>query len=79
MRMKLACFILRQFMAAGHLSIAVADGPMHHIKARRTGPQVAIRLARRGVLWRLMLQPDLAFGECYMDGDLQIESGTIDD
>ena len=53
MRMKLACFILRQFMAAGHLSIAVADGPMHHIKARRTGPQVAIRLARRGVLWRL--------------------------
>jgi len=54
MRMKLACFILRQFMAAGHLSIAVADGPMHHIKARRTGPQVAIRLARRGVLWRLV-------------------------
>ena len=54
MRMKLACFILRQFMAAGHLSIAVADGPMHHIRARRTGPQVAIRLARRGVLWRLV-------------------------
>ena len=79
MRMKLACFILRQFMATGHLSIAAADDPIHHIRARRTWPQVAIRLARRGVLWRLMLQPDLAFGECYMDGDLQIESGTIDD
>ena len=79
MHIELAGFILRQFMAAGQLSIAVADGPMHHIKAPRTGPQVAIRLARRGVLWRLMLHPDLAFGESYMDGDLQIESGTIDD
>ena len=66
-------------MAAGHFSIAVADGLMHHIKARCTQPQVSIRLAHRGVLWRLILQPDLAFGECYMDGDLQIESGTIDD
>lgn len=79
MHIELAGFILRQFMAAGQLSIAVADGPMHHIKAPRTGPQVAIRLARRGILWRLMLHPDLAFGESYMDGDLQIESGTIDD
>ena len=26
-----------------------------------------------------MLHPDLAFGESYMDGDLQIESGDIDD
>ena len=29
--------------------------------------------------WRLIPCPDLAFGESYMDGDLQIESGSIDD
>ena len=79
MRMGLACFILRQFMAVGRLSIAIADGPMQHIKACDSGPDVAIRLAHRGVLWRLILCPDLAFGESYMDGDLQIESGKIDD
>jgi cyclopropane-fatty-acyl-phospholipid synthase len=52
---------------------------MQHIKACDSGPDVGIRLAHRGVLWRLILCPDLAFGESYMDGDLQIESGKIDD
>ena len=79
MRIKLACFILSQFMAVGRLSIAIADGPMQHIKASDSGPDITIRLAHRGVLWRLILCPDLAFGESYMDGDLQIESGKIDD
>jgi len=42
-------------------------------------PGVAIRLAHRGVLWRLILCLDLAFGGSYMDGDLKIDSGKIDD
>ena len=42
MRMGLACFILRQFMVIGRLSIAIADGPMQHIKACDSGPDVAI-------------------------------------
>ena len=79
MRMGLACFILSQFMAVRRLSIAIADGPMQHIKASDTGPDVAIRLAHRGVLWRLILCSDLAFGESFMNGDLQIELGKIDD
>ena len=79
MCMGLACFILRHFMAVGRLSIAIADGPMQHIKASDSGPDVTIRLAHRGVLWRLILCPVLAFGESYMDGDLQIESGKTDD
>ena len=79
MRMGLACFILRQFMVVGRLSIAIAEGPMQHTKACDSGPDVAIRLVHRGVLWRLILCPNLAFGKSYMDGDLQIESGKIDD
>ena len=70
MRMRFACFILSQFMAVGRLSIAIADGPMQHRKASDAGPDVAIRLAHRGVLWRLILCSGLAFGESYMDGDL---------
>jgi hypothetical protein len=72
-------YVLRQFLAVGQLSIALGDGPMHHITAGTAGPQAAIRLTHRRVLRRLMLHPDLAFSESYMDGDLQIESGDIDD
>ena len=57
-------------MAVGRLSIAIADGPMQHIKASDSGPDVATRLAHRGVLWRLILFPNLAFGESFIDGDL---------
>ena len=79
MRTGLTCFILRQFMVVGRLSIAITNGPMQYIKACDSGPDVAIRLAHGGVLWRLLLCPDLAFGESYVDGDLKIESGKIDD
>ena len=34
---------------------------MHPITAGTAGPQAAIRLTHRRVLWRLMLHPDLAF------------------
>ena len=65
-------------MAVGRLSIAIADGPMQQIKACDSGPDFAIRLAHRGILWRLILCPDPAFGESNMDGDLQIESSEVD-
>ena len=77
--MGLACSILRQLMAVGRLSIAIADGPMQHIKANDSGSDVAIHPAHRGVLWQLILCPNLAFGESYMDGVLQIESDKIND
>ena len=44
MRMGLACFILRQFMAVERLSIAIVDGPMQHIKASDSGPDITIHL-----------------------------------
>ena len=79
MLIRFAQYVLRQFLAVGQLSIALGDGPMHPITTGMAGPQAAIRLTHRQVLWRLMLHPDLAFGESYMDGDLQIDSGDIDD
>jgi len=79
MLIKFARFILCQFMATGRLSIAVGDGPYHHIIAKKDGPHAAIRLAHKGILWRLILQPDLAFGEAYMDGDLIVKDDKLDD
>ena len=79
MLISFAQYVLRQFIAVRHLSIALGDGPMHLITAGTAGPQAAIHLTHRRVLWRLTLHPDLAFGESYIGGDLQIESGDIDD
>ena len=79
MLIRFAQYVLRQFLAVGQLSIALGDGPMHPVTTGTAGPQAAIRLTQRQVLWRLMLHPDLAFGGSYMDGNLQIKSGDIDD
>ena len=54
MRMGLACFILRQFMAVGRLSIAIADGPMQHIKA-----------AIPGQMLPLILPTAAFYGDCF--------------
>lgn len=42
-------------------------------------PAVAIRVADRRLLWRLFLKPELAVGEAYMDGSLEVENGDIYD
>ncbi len=38
---------------------------------------VAIRLKKNSTAWRLALNPDLYLGEAYMDGDLEIQQGTL--
>ena len=76
--MGLSCSILRQFMAVGRLSIAIADGTERYMKASDSRLGVTIHLAHHGVLWRLMLCPNRAFCESYIDGELQIESCRID-
>ena len=44
MLIRFARYVLRQFLAVGQLSIALGDGPTHHITAGPAGPQAAIRL-----------------------------------
>ena len=51
-------YVLHQFLAIGQLSIALGDGPMHPVTAGTAGPQAAIRLTHRRVLWRLVLALD---------------------
>ncbi len=43
-----------------------------------SGPAVAIRLLP-GAVRKLLLNPELAIGECYMNGDLVIEQGELYD
>jgi cyclopropane-fatty-acyl-phospholipid synthase len=44
-----------------------------------TGKPVAIRFATRATEWAILRNPELTFGEAYMDGTLIVEQGTIAD
>ena len=43
------------------------------------GPAVAVRLADQKALLQLLRDPDLAFGELFMDGRMQVLEGSIYD
>ena len=79
MVIRCSIFLFRQFIAMGRLSIALGQGGLYHLDSGQTGPHVTIHLAHQGVFWRILLKPDLAIGEAYMDGTLVISDGTLDD
>jgi cyclopropane-fatty-acyl-phospholipid synthase len=66
---------LRHFVTVGRLVVRGPDG-MAHVYGDGSGPEVAIRLAKGWPL-KLMLNPDLALGEAYMEGGLTFEQGDI--
>ena len=51
------------------------DGGSHHIG--RGAPSITIRIVEPDVITKLILNPDLAFGEAYMDGTLVVDQGDI--
>lgn len=75
--MFLLCGLLRQIIRKGALTVLAPDGCSHHIG--NGSPSIAIRIVDPGVIPRLILNPDMAFGEAYMDGGLVVEDGDIYD
>jgi len=71
-------FFLQRFIRRGSLAFTLADGT-HFICGDGTGTPAAIRLATKEAERRLLLDPELAFGEIYMDGSLMVERGSIAD
>ncbi|MBK5911062.1 SAM-dependent methyltransferase [Rhodothalassium salexigens] len=67
---------LRHFIKTGALMVIFPDGQSARFGAGDARP-VAIRLRTQAMVQRLVLDPDLALGEGYMDGDLTIESGDL--
>jgi cyclopropane-fatty-acyl-phospholipid synthase len=66
---------LRRLIGLGCLTIIDAKG-RGAVYGDGSGPQITVRL-RPGAAGRILLNPDLKFGECFMDGDLIIEQGDI--
>lgn len=69
--------LLRQIIRKGTLTVIAPDGDSHHIGSG--APSITIRIIDPSVIPHLVLNPDLAFGEAYMNGALVIEGGDIYD
>src|SRR6516164_7565658 len=65
----------RRIIHKGTLTLIGPNGQFQHIG--QGAPSVAVRITGYRVIPRLLANPDLAFGEAYMDGTLVVERGDI--
>lgn len=71
--------VLKRIVKNGSLTVIDHRGRSHQFGAPPGDDTVVIRLHRASTARRLALNPKLALGESYMDGDLTIERGSIYD
>src|SRR6188508_3463892 len=70
--------LLRHFVTRGALRVITARGTTFTC-GDGTGKPVTIRFANRQAEWDILRDPELKFGECYMDGSVVVDQGTIAD
>jgi cyclopropane-fatty-acyl-phospholipid synthase len=70
--------VLRSFFRQGMLRLTTAGGTTFEF-GDGTGTPVAVRFTTRAAQWGVLLDPELAVGETYMNGTLVIERGSIAD
>ncbi|MGH6769419.1 MAG: class I SAM-dependent methyltransferase [Xanthobacteraceae bacterium] len=69
---------LRHFIRAGNLRLTTAAGATH-IFGDGSGPPAAIRFLTRAAERGVLIDPELRFGEAYVEGTMVVEEGTIAD
>ena len=69
---------LERFIRAGNLRVTTAGG-MSFTLGDSTGTPLAIRFTTRAAERGVLLDPEVRFGEAYMDGSVVIEQGSIAD
>ncbi|MBY0612711.1 MAG: cyclopropane-fatty-acyl-phospholipid synthase family protein [Beijerinckiaceae bacterium] len=71
-------FVFRQLVTTGSLELVTANG-RHHQFGDGTGRAVRIRFVDRAAEIAFLLDPDLKFGELYVDSRILVEEGTVFD
>ena len=74
----LALAIMRQFVISGTPDLTLAKGSGHQLKGRSPGQHARITIHYRTTFLRLIIKPDLALGETYMDSRISTGNGGID-
>ena len=75
---RLLRFLLKTFIRRGTFQVTTSHGTVLTF-GDGSGRKVAVRFATRAAEWGILLDPELKFGEAYMDGDFLVEEGTIAD
>jgi cyclopropane-fatty-acyl-phospholipid synthase len=75
---RLLRYFLGQFIRRGTMTFAAASGATFTC-GDGTGKPVAVRFLSRRTQRRILLNPELALGEAYMDGTFVVENGSIAD
>src|SRR3982074_813413 len=75
---RLLRFFMSRFIVRGSITFATASGATFTC-GDGTGDPVAVRFLTKAAEQRILLDPELALGELYMDGTLVIERGTMAD
>jgi cyclopropane-fatty-acyl-phospholipid synthase len=75
---RLLRFLLSRFIRRGTFSVTTSRGQTYTF-GDGTGTPVAVRFVTRAAELGILLDPELKFGEAYMDGTLVVEQGTIAD
>ena len=75
---RLLQFFLSQFLRRGSVTFTTASGTTFTC-GDGTGQPVAVRFLNTEAERHLLLDPELALGEVYMDGDMVMEKGSIAD
>ncbi len=69
---------LTEFVRSGVLTVTAASGARFTC-GDGTGEPVVVRFVTKDAERRIIFHPELALGECYMDGTFVVERGTIAD
>jgi len=75
---RLLRFFLRRFIRRGNLVFTTARGTSFSC-GDGTGAPVVVRFTTSSAERRFLIDPELAFGEIYMDGEFVVERGSIAD
>jgi cyclopropane-fatty-acyl-phospholipid synthase len=76
--MQLARFLNRLFKIDGFILID-ANSKKYIIGAPKNKNPIVFKILNKKLHYKLLLRPDLYFGEAYSDGDIKIENGTLSD
>jgi cyclopropane-fatty-acyl-phospholipid synthase len=69
--------LLKRIVRSSSLTVVLPDGDAIVVGERSAADAVTVRIRNGRTLRRLALNPDLALGEAYMDGDFIVERGTL--
>ena len=75
---RLLQFLLRTFLRRGTFRLTTSRGTTFTF-GDGTGKPVSVRFTTRAAEWGILLDPELKFGEAYMNGTFVVEEGTIAD